>query len=139
MRSITVETTVARDVETVWDCWTSPEHIVKWNQASTDWHCPSATNDLIVGGTFVCRMSSKDGVNSFDFTGTYSAVEPYKTIEYAIVDGRKVTVTFEKIDDSTTKVVETFEMESTNSEELQRQGWQAILESFRNYCEALAI
>jgi uncharacterized protein YndB with AHSA1/START domain len=136
MKAITVETTVERDLATVWNSFTLPEHIVKWNQASADWHCPRATNDLWVGGTFVFTMASKDGANGFDFTGTYTTVEPHKTIEYAIVDGRKVTITFEKMGEHSTKVTETFDMESTNSEELQRQGWRAILESFKHYTES---
>ena len=137
MKSITVETTVARDVETVWSSFTLPEHIVKWNQASADWYCPRATNDLRVGGTFVFTMASKDGADGFDFTGTYTSIELYKKIEYAIVDGRRVSVVFDKIDENTTKVTETFDMESTNSEELQRQGWQAILTSLQHYTESI--
>jgi uncharacterized protein YndB with AHSA1/START domain len=137
MKTITVQTTIARNVETVWNAFVLPEHIVKWYQASDDWHCPRATNDLRVDGTFVITMASKDGANGFDFTGTYSTVEQYKTIEYAIVDGRKVTITFEKIDENSTKVVETFEMESTHTEEQQRQGWQAILDSLKHYTESV--
>lgn len=137
MKSITVETTVARDIETVWNSFTLAEHIVKWNQASANWYCPRATNDLKVGGTFVFTMASKDGSNGFDFTGTYTMVEPNNTIQYSIIDGRNVSVVFEKIDENTSKVTETFDMESTNSEELQRQGWQAILESFKHYTESI--
>lgn len=137
MKTITVETTIERNVETVWNAFVLPEHIVKWYQASADWHCPRATNDLRVGGTFVFTMASKDGANGFDFTGTYTAVEQHSTIEYAIVDGRKVTITFEKMGDNSTRVVETFEMESTNSEEQQRKGWQAILDSLKQYTESI--
>lgn len=137
MKTITVETTVARDIETVWNSFTLPEHIVKWNQASADWYCPRATNDLSIGGSFVFTMASRDGANGFDFTGTYTMVEPNKTIQYAIIDGRQVAVVFDKIDENTTKVTETFDMESMNSEELQRQGWQAILESFKHYTESI--
>ena len=136
MKSITVETTITCDIETVWNSFTLPEHIVKWYQASEDWHCPKATNDLRVGGTFVFTMASKDGANGFDFTGTYTTVEQYKTIEYAIVDGRKVTITFERVDEDSTKVIETFEMESTHTEEQQKQGWQAILDSLKRYTES---
>ncbi len=137
MKTITVETTITRDIETVWNSFTLPEHIVKWDQASDDWHCPRATNDLRVGGTFVITMASKDGANGFDFTGTYTVVELYKKIEYAIVDGRKVSVVFDKIDENSTKVVETFEMESTHTEEQQRQGWQAILNNLKLYTESI--
>ncbi len=138
MSLISVETTVTRDIKTVWDCWTLPEHIVKWNQASADWHCPKAVNDLRVGGTFVFTMASKDGLHSFDFTGTYTVIKEHNIIEYTIIDGRKVTITFTQDANNHTRVVESFETESVHSEDQQRQGWQAILESFRGYCETLA-
>lgn len=32
--------------------------------------------------------------------------------------------------------VETFEAETTNSIELQKEGWQAILDNFKKYAEA---
>jgi uncharacterized protein YndB with AHSA1/START domain len=131
---ITVEATVGAPVEIVWDLWIQPGHIVKWNSASEDWHTPKATNDVKVDGKFSSTMAAKDGSMSFDFEGTYTAVEEYKLIAYTIADGRKVEVHF-KDDDESTKIVETFEAESTNPIEMQRGGWQAILNSFKKYAE----
>jgi uncharacterized protein YndB with AHSA1/START domain len=90
---ITVENTINAPVEKVWEYWTKPEHIIKWNDASDDWHTPRAENDLRVGGSFVYRMEAKDGSFGFDFGGIYDAVTPGKYIEYTIDDGRKVKIT----------------------------------------------
>lgn len=130
--SITVETTVPVSPELAWAYWTEPKHIVEWNQASADWHTPRAENDLRVGGKFSSRMESRDGKYGFDFWGIYDTVEPYHTLNSTLGDERKVFVAFEPVA-SGTHIVETFEAESENSVELQRQGWQAILDSFRRY------
>lgn len=132
---ITVATTVNVPVEKAWDIWTSPEHITKWNSASPDWHTPTATNDLRVGGTFTARMEAKDGSMGFDFAGIYDAVTENEYIEYTIGDGRKVKIKFDA-DGKTTKVTESFEAEGQNSIELQRGGWQAIMDSFKQYTES---
>lgn len=129
---ITVETTVNAPIGKIWEYWTKPEHITKWVFASDDWHAPKATNDLRVGGRFNTRMESKDGKEGFDFEGTYTAVEPLQRIEYTLDDGRKVVITFVKEGDGC-KVVETFDAEATNSAEMQRGGWQAILDNFKKY------
>nr|WP_294949683.1 SRPBCC family protein [uncultured Mucilaginibacter sp.] len=131
---ITVEATVGAPVEIVWDLWLQPEHIVKWNNASEDWHTPKSTNDVKVGGKFSSTMAAKDGSMSFDFEGTYTAVEEYKLIAYIIADGRNVEVHFTD-DDESTKIVETFEAEGTHPIEMQRGGWQAILNNFKKYAE----
>jgi len=34
-------------------------------------------------------------------------------------------------------VTESFEAEGTNADEMQRAGWQAILENFKNYTESI--
>ena len=133
--TLTVETTVAAPVEKVWDYWTKPEHITKWNNASDDWHTPRATNDLRTGGTFTARMEAKDGSFGFDFGGTYDEVKQHEIIAYTMGDGRKVKVTFSPEGDGT-KVVETFDAESTHSVEMQRGGWQAILDNFKKYAES---
>ena len=133
---ITIEASIHATPEQVWQCWTLPEHITKWNQASDDWHTPHAENDLRVGGRFSSRMESKDGKYGFDFGGVYDAVEPYHIIAYTIGDGRTVHITMEPVG-SGTHVVETFEAESQNSIERQRQGWQAILDNFKRYVENL--
>ena len=132
---ITVENIINAPVEKVWECWTKPEHITQWNNASDDWHTPWAKNDLREGGSFVARMEAKDGSMGFDFGGVYDAVRTNEYIEYTIGDGRKVKVTF-TAQGKTTKVVESFEAENMNSIELQRGGWQAILDNFKKYTEA---
>lgn len=133
---ITVETTIAKDVETVWKLWTGPEHIQAWNHASDDWECPKAMNDLRVGGHFSAIMAAKDGSASFDFNGTYTAVDPLIRIEYTMEGGRQVSVDFESVEGGT-NITEMFEPEDLNSRELQRSGWQSILDSFKRYAEQL--
>lgn len=131
---ITVETIIAKDLETVWNLWTGPEHIQAWNHASDDWECSRAENDLRVGGHFSAIMGAKDGSASFDFYGTYTLVEHPSRIEYTMGDGREVELSFETVDGGT-KVTEMFEAESLNSREMQRTGWQAILDNFKRYAE----
>ncbi|MBS4028785.1 MAG: SRPBCC domain-containing protein [Ignavibacteriales bacterium] len=133
---ITVETTVNASVEKVWQCWTLPEHIMKWNNASDDWHTPWAKNDLRVGGKFIARMEAKDGSFGFDFNGIYDEVITNKLIAYKMEGGREVKITFTSNGDET-KVVEIFEAETENSLELQRNGWQAILNNFKKYAETI--
>ena len=132
--SITVETTVAVSPELAWAYWTEPRHITQWNQASDDWHTPSAEQDLRVGGRFSSRMESRDGKFGFDFWGIYDAVEPYRLIAYTIGDERKVSVLFDAVRGGT-QITETFEAETENSVDLQRTGWQAILDSYKRYVE----
>jgi len=131
---ITVQQIINAPVAKVWDYWTKPEHITKWCNASDDWHTPRAENDLRPGGSFTSRMEAKDGSMGFDFGGVYDEVRNHEYIEYTLGDGRKVKVNF-SADDNTTKVVESFEAESTNSEEMQRGGWQAIMNNFKKYTE----
>ena len=133
---ITVESTINAPVEKVWEYWTKPEHITKWNNASDDWHSPRAENDLRVGGKFMARMEAKDGSMGFDFSGVYDAVTDHEYIEYTMGDGRKVTVNFSG-EGNTTKVVESFEAEDTNAVEMQKGGWQSILDNFKKYTESL--
>lgn len=135
-QAITVETNVNAPIAKVWESWTLPQHITKWNQASDDWHTPYAENDCRTGGKFKSTMAAKDGSVSFDFEGVYSFVIPQERIEYAMADGRTVKVIFQG-NGNQTKVTETFDPESENSLELQRGGWQAILNSFKKYTEGL--
>ncbi len=121
-------------MDKVWDYWTKPEHITKWNTATDDWHTPSATNDLRTGGTFTSRMESVDGTQGFDFTGTYSEVVPHEKIAYAMEDGRHVVVLFVERDGGVV-LTETFDPESENPIDMQRAGWQAILDNFKKYVE----
>ncbi len=131
---ITVENTIKAPVSKVWKFWNAPEHITQWCQASADWHAPYAENDLRVGGKLKTTMAARDGSMSFDFEGIYSNIEDQKLIEYTIADGRTVKIVFVDNEDET-KIVETFEAEDTNPEEMQRSGWQAILDSFKKYVE----
>lgn len=133
---ITIKATVNAPIEKVWEFWTSPRHITKWNQASDDWHTPRAENDLRVGGKFTARMEAKDGSAGFDFEGSYDDVKTNQLISYSMSDGRKVKVTFLDKDGST-EVAETFDPESENPIEMQRDGWQAILNSFKKYVESV--
>jgi uncharacterized protein YndB with AHSA1/START domain len=133
---ITVETIVDAPVLKVWQSWNAPEHITQWCQASEDWHAPFAENDLREGGLFKTTMAAKDGSFSFDFGGEYTTVKEHKLIAYVMGDGRKVNVEFTDLGEQT-KVVEHFDAENTHSEEMQRSGWQAILDNFKKYTEAL--
>jgi uncharacterized protein YndB with AHSA1/START domain len=134
-KTITVETLVNAPVEKVWNFWSSPEHIIKWNNASADWHTPHAENDLRPGGNFSFRMEARDGSMGFDFGGVYDVVIPHQQIDYTMGDGRKVKVTFTPSGHGT-KVTETFEAEDTHSLEMQRAGWQAIMDNFKNHVES---
>ena len=131
---ITVQNTIKAPVQKVWEMWTEPEHITKWNYAVDDWHTPWAKNDLRVGGAFSARMEAKDGSIGFEFGGIYDDVKEHKRIAYTMGDGRKVEVDFSG-GGNETKVVETFDAETMNSVELQRGGWQAILDNFKKYVE----
>ncbi len=133
--TITVQATINTPVEKVWKIYTTPENIMQWNNASDDWHTPRAENDLRVGGKFLYRMEAKDGSAGFDFNGVYDEVQTHQRIAYTIEDGRKVTTTFTS-HGAKTEVVVTFEAEDTNSLELQRSGWQAILDNFKKCVEA---
>ena len=132
--SITVATTIRANVEKVWKYWSEPEHIRNWCKATDDWHAPYADNDLRVDGRFKTTMAAKDGSFSFDFGGVYTTVVTNKLIEYTMDDSRKVSVSFTSKGNET-EVVETFEAEDMNPVEMQRSGWQAILDNFKKYTE----
>jgi uncharacterized protein YndB with AHSA1/START domain len=129
---IAIETTVAAPLATVWEAWTTPADIVRWNAASDDWCCPHAENDLRVGGLFRYRMEARDGSFGFDFTGRYTRIVVGRTIEYALDDDRVVTVEFSSGPDGVT-VRETFDAEDEHAAEMQRQGWLAILRRFASH------
>lgn len=132
--TVTIQTTVNCPVEEVWEKWTSPEYVTRWNAASDDWHTPRAENDLKVGGKFTYRMEAKDGSFGFDFWGTYTAIIPHELIEITLGDERKVKIVF-LVEKNATKIIESFEAEEENSVELQRNGWQAILDNFKKVVE----
>ena len=139
MERITVETVVAKDIKTVWEHFTNPESIKGWAFASDEWECPYATNDVRLGGRFLTRMQAKDGSAGFDFTGSYTEVDEYKTLKYIMDRGegelqnRDCTVTCIDLGNSSTKVIEEFYPESENSIEMQKAGWQAILDNFKKF------
>lgn len=135
MSKIKVEVLIDSGIEQVWNNWTSPSDITKWYFASNDWHAPHADNDLRIGGKFNIRMEAKDGSVGFDFSGSYTDVIPNELIEYDIDDGRNVVTEFESTDKGVS-VTQTFDAERINSEDLQRKGWQAILDNFKKYVES---
>lgn len=131
---ITVQTVVSAPIERVWEAWTTPADIVLWNFASDDWCCPSAEIDLRVGGLWKARMEAKDGSFGFDFEAVLSAVEPCTFLQYSLGDDRVVDVRFTSADGGVL-VEESFDAEDENSAEMQRAGWQAILDNFRKHVE----
>jgi uncharacterized protein YndB with AHSA1/START domain len=132
--TITVSAVINAPIKTVWDKWTIPDHITKWNFASDDWHCPKAENDLRVGGKMNSRMEAKDGSFGFDFQAIYNEVVEHKAITYTMEDSRKATTTFENSNNKT-KVTIVFDAENENPVEMQQGGWQAILDNFKKYVE----
>lgn len=133
--TITIRALINAPVSKVWECWNDPKHVTQWNAAIESWHSPRAENDLNVGGRFNYRMEARDGSMGFDFSGVYDRIEQHKLIEYTLDDNRKVSVRF--ADNGTaTEVIETFEAESTNPVEMQRGGWQSILDNFKRYVES---
>ncbi len=137
MGKITVQTIVNASIEKVWDYWNKPEHIKNWAFGSNDWEAPSAENNLRVGGKFKTVMAAKDKSASFDFTGTYTVVKENELIEYDMDEaGRHVKVEFIKLPKGV-RVVEIFDPENENPEEMQRDGWQTILNNFKKYVESI--
>jgi uncharacterized protein YndB with AHSA1/START domain len=134
-RKITVQAVILVAKSKAWDYYTSPEHIVNWNFASDDWHCPRASNDLVVGGTFFARMEAKFGEIGFDFGGTYTEVNLQEGFTYKLADEREVKVTFTEIGEHS-QVQVIFDAETENSIALQKQGWQTILNQYKKYTEA---
>ncbi|MDD7887685.1 SRPBCC family protein [Flavivirga sp. 57AJ16] len=131
---ITVGTTISANRGKVWDYWNKPEHITKWNFADPSWHCPKAQNDLKVGGTLKSRMEAKDGSMGFDFEAVYDEVFDQEKMVYTMADGRKAITTFEDVDGKT-KISTTFDAEQSNPIEMQKGGWQAIINNFKKYVE----
>ena len=134
--AVTIQAIIDAPVEKVWHHWTSPESIKAWNQASDDWHTTRAENDLRKGGRFMSRMEAKDGSFGFDFEGIYDQVKPYELIAYSLGDNRQVKIIFTNLGQQT-RVEETFDAENTNPVEMQKNGWQAILNNFKKFVEAV--
>jgi uncharacterized protein YndB with AHSA1/START domain len=133
LEKIIVEVTVEASVEKVWDAYTNPSHIINWNFADPSWHCPHATNDLQIGGKYVARMEAIDGSFGFDFEAVYTEILSLASFTYEF-DGRVVKVDFQKNNDSTSVKI-TFDPETENPVELQKAGWQSILNNFKKYTE----
>lgn len=135
---IEVQVIVDATIDKVWKTWTTPADIIRWNAASDDWHTTRATIDLQVGGKFTSRMEAKDGSFGFDFEGIYDEIRINESLSYHLADDRKVKIKFTSLG-STTKVTETFDAENTNSIELQKNGWQSILNNFKKYTETKSV
>ena len=134
MAKVTIETTIKAPIEKVWNQLNNPLDIMKWNFASPDWYCPSAENDLRVGGSLKSTMAAKDGSFAFEFEGFYDEVIANRYIKYHLADSRVVEITLTQ-QNNEVLVTETFDSENENPIEMQQQGWQAILNNFKNYVE----
>ena len=132
---ITIDAVVNADIDAVWTAWNNPEDIKQWNTASPDWHTTESTVDLREGGAFSSRMEAKDGSMGFDFSGTFTKIVEKQSIEYSLEDGRSVEINFTPIKNGV-RIEQSFEAETQNSEEQQRQGWQSILDNFAGYVES---
>ena len=131
---ISIRSSINLDKSTVWKLWNNPEHIVNWNFAAPEWHCPSAESDFRVGGKFSYKMAARDESFSFDYSGVYNKIEETDFLAYTLDDGRKVVVEFVGSGELT-QVNEQFEPENENALEMQQAGWQAILDNFKKYAE----
>lgn len=133
---ITTNVSINCPIEKVWDAFSNPAHIVHWNFAIPEWHCPAAKNDLQPGGSFSYTMAARDGSMSFEFGGVYDTVVLHKEITYTLGDGRKVEVRFNSTDQGS-EIEQKFDPESINSHEMQQAGWQSILNNFKEYTQGL--
>jgi len=132
---ITIKASISADRKKVWDYYTLPEHITQWNFATEDWQCPSASNEMKVGGKYAARMEAKDGSFGFDFEAFYDEIIIGEKFTYTMTDGRQASVILKSTGEFT-EVTVTFDAETQNSDDLQREGWQAILNNFKKYAEA---
>lgn len=131
---IIIKAIISANQQKAWDYYTQPAHITKWNFADPSWHCPTAINDLIIGGQYIARMEAKDGSFGFDFVAVYTEINIGENFTYEF-GGRFATIEFKETQGQT-EVTVTFDPETENSIELQRDGWQAILNNFKKYTEA---
>ncbi|MFN5705487.1 MAG: SRPBCC domain-containing protein [bacterium] len=133
-KKITIQASINADINTVWNKYTDPNQIIHWNFASDDWCCPSASNNLKVGGKYIARMEAKDGSFGFDFEAFYDEIEPLSKLKYSFSDAREIEIYFESKNDSTDiKII--FDAENENPLDMQREGWQAILNNFKSHAE----
>lgn len=131
---ITIEASINADAKKVWDYYTNPTHIVNWNFAHPSWHCPKAENDMRVGGRYCAHMEAKDGSFGFDFEAIYSELVIGEKFTYGMPDDRQVNVSFKDNNGSTTITI-VFDAETINPIEMQKAGWQSILDNFKSYTE----
>ena len=134
--SINIDVSVTLDlpVKEAWELYTNPLHITKWYFADSSWHAPHATNDLTIGKDFHIYMEAKDKSFGFDFSGTYKDIRIYQSLDIVLGDLRTLKVTFQENQGKTT-ITQLFEAEKENPIELQKQGWQAILNQLKTYSE----
>ncbi len=133
---ITIQAEVAVEKSKLWDYYTLPEHIINWNFADPSWHCPRASNNMIIGGEYNARMEAKDGSFGFDFIAYYSEINPGENFIYEFA-GRVVSVSFSEIESEKTLITIIFDPETENPIDLQRNGWQMILNNFKYYAEGI--
>ena len=131
---LTIHATINANRQKVWDYYTRPEHITKWNFADPSWHCPSAENDMRIGGKYRARMEAKDGSYGFDFEAVYTKLVDGERFTYVMPDGREASADFLDLGVKTDVIVK-FDAETENPIEMQKAGWQAILDNFKKYTE----
>ena len=131
---ISIETIINAPLDIVWSSWITPADITNWNFAAVEWCCPKAEIDLVIDGQFSYRMEAKDGSMGFAFEGVFTSIVEKSEIEYVLEDGRKVLIMFSETKDGI-KLLETFDAEDEQSAEQQKQGWQSILNNFKEYVE----
>lgn len=133
-KKIMIQAIVDADKQKAWYCYTQPAHITQWNFASDTWKCPTASIELWVGGKYSARMEAKDGSFGFDFEAIYNEIVVGNRLVFSLLDGRRVEVSFESLGEKT-QVTILFDAETENSLELQKNGWQAILNNFKKHVE----
>ena len=135
MEAITINITILKPIEKVWDYFYNPKHIVKWNYTTPNWHCPKADIDFREGGSFDYRLEFKDKSFGYNFSGNIVEINDQEYVKSTLLDGRTIEVFFKKLDENTTEVIQVFEPEEAYSREMQRTGWYAILDRFHKYVE----
>ena len=134
MSKVIIQANVSANIKKVWEYYTQPAHITKWNFATDDWMCPDASNDMRIGGKYIARMEAKDGSFGFDFEAVYNEISDGEKFTYVMPDNREVNVIFNQNGDAIEVTVK-FDAETENPIELQREGWQSILNNFKKYTE----
>ncbi len=133
-QKISIEATINADLKKTWNYYTLPEHITKWNFADPSWHCPSASNEMKIGGKYLARMEAKDGSFGFDFEAYYTEINLGNSFTYEFGE-RICTIEMTELENNQTAIKITFDPETENPIELQQQGWQLILNNFKSYTE----